>query len=157
MHTLCRRLAIFIFKLIILREVFSIFSVPFCSCMFEPGYFISFVFIGSSIAKFAFSSFKEVIFSMKYSTYRCLSVFIVSSNFEFMVHLKVTPNGLGICEGTAFENRQPSICTKVDSSTNVQLLPSAVLCKYHVSGSLFFFCHLHIPKCRLVGSLRLYK
>jgi hypothetical protein len=32
-----------------------------------------------------------------------------------------------ICEGTAFENRQPNICTKVDSSTTVQLLPSAVL------------------------------
>ena len=40
---------------------------------------------------------------------------------------RLTANGLGICDGTAFENRQPKICTKVDSSTNVQLLPSVVL------------------------------
>lgn len=40
---------------------------------------------------------------------------------------KIAGNGLGICDGTAFENRQPKICTKVDSSTNVQLLPSVVL------------------------------
>jgi hypothetical protein len=39
----------------------------------------------------------------------------------------ITANGLGICEGTAFENRQPNICTKVDSGTNGQLLSSAVL------------------------------
>jgi len=36
-------------------------------------------------------------------------------------------NVFGICEGTAFENRQPNICTKVDSGTNAQLLSSAVL------------------------------
>ena len=46
---------------------------------------------------------------------------------EYYVFLKVAANGLGICDGTAFENRQPKICTKVDSSTNVQLLPSVVL------------------------------
>ena len=39
----------------------------------------------------------------------------------------MTANGWHICEGMAFENRQPNIRTKVDSSTNAQLLPSAVL------------------------------
>jgi len=37
----------------------------------------------------------------------------------------MTANGLGIGEEGAFKNRQPNLCTKVDSSTIVQLLPSA--------------------------------
>ena len=37
------------------------------------------------------------------------------------------PDGLGICEGRAFEIRLPNVSTNADSSTNVQLLPSALL------------------------------
>jgi len=44
-----------------------------------------------------------------------------------MSAVKLTANVRHICEGTAFENCQPKICTKVYSSTTVQLLPSAVL------------------------------
>ncbi len=40
---------------------------------------------------------------------------------------RVAANVLGIGEGTAFEKRQPNVSTKVDRSTNAQLLPSAVL------------------------------
>lgn len=38
---------------------------------------------------------------------------------------RVTHNGLGIGEEGEFENLQSNICTKVDSSTTDQLLPSA--------------------------------
>ncbi|MDY3330305.1 hypothetical protein PG270_09825, partial [Riemerella anatipestifer] len=59
---------------------------------------------------------------------RNVNEIIISFNvFIFMSLFKMPANGLGICDGTAFENRQPKICTKVDSSTNVQLLPSVVL------------------------------
>ena len=37
----------------------------------------------------------------------------------------MTANGAGIGEEGEFENRQSNICTKADSSTTVQLLPSA--------------------------------
>jgi len=39
----------------------------------------------------------------------------------------VAHNGLGICEGRAFEIRLPIVSTNADSSTNVELLPSALL------------------------------
>jgi hypothetical protein len=40
---------------------------------------------------------------------------------------KMAYNGLRLGEGREFENRQPKLSTNVDSSTNVQLLPSALL------------------------------
>jgi len=46
-------------------------------------------------------------------------VFFVDSSF------KIAHNGSGIAAVGDFENRQPKICTKVDSSTTAQLLPSA--------------------------------
>jgi hypothetical protein len=39
----------------------------------------------------------------------------------------VTHNGLRLGEGREFEKRQPKYTTNVDRSTNVQLLPSALL------------------------------
>ncbi len=39
----------------------------------------------------------------------------------------IAANGLGIGEGRAFEKRQLKYSTKADRSTNVQLLPSALL------------------------------
>ena len=51
---------------------------------------------------------------------------------KFEVSIKVAGNVRHICEGTAFEKRQPKICRKVDSSTNVQLLPSAVLLQIYL-------------------------
>ena len=42
-----------------------------------------------------------------------------------MVSLSISANGLGIGEEGEFENLQSNICTKVDSSTTDQLLPSA--------------------------------
>ena len=42
-------------------------------------------------------------------------------------NLVITANGLGICEGRALEIRLPKSGTNADRSTNVQLLPSALL------------------------------
>jgi hypothetical protein len=48
--------------------------------------------------------------------------------FDFSVFCEIiTANGLRLGEGREFENRQPKLSTNVDSSTNVQLLPSALL------------------------------
>jgi hypothetical protein len=51
------------------------------------------------------------------------------SAFNFIVlcvfRVAITGNVSGIAAVGEFENRQPNICTKVDSSTTVQLLPSA--------------------------------
>ena len=54
---------------------------------------------------------------------------IVFQSYSFcLVNVyKIAPNGLGIAEGGAFEIRPPNVSTKADSSTNVQLLPSALL------------------------------
>jgi hypothetical protein len=43
------------------------------------------------------------------------------------VFSKITANVLSIGEGRAFEKRQFKYCTKADRSTNVQLLPLALL------------------------------
>ena len=52
----------------------------------------------------------------------------------------MTDNVRHICKGTAFENRQPNIFTKVDSSTDAQLLPSAVLLQICLlCGRAFYF------------------
>ena len=66
---------------------------------------------------------KEIIFYISsYLNFRVgkYTIFLFST-----VGRNIAANGLGICDGTAFENRQPKICTKVDSSTTAQLLPSA--------------------------------
>jgi hypothetical protein len=36
-------------------------------------------------------------------------------------------NGLGICEGLAFENRLPNVSTNADRNSNAEFLPSALL------------------------------
>ena len=64
----------------------------------------------------------------------------------------MTANGWHICEGMAFENRQPNIRTKVDSSTNAQLLPSAVLLQICLLAPVFIFV-LSILSLKIVQSL----
>jgi len=53
--------------------------------------------------------------------------------------MQLANNVRHICEGAAFEIRQVNICTKVDSSTTAQLLPSAVLSQICLLGVVFPF------------------
>jgi REP element-mobilizing transposase RayT len=53
--------------------------------------------------------------------------FITHHYFYSTTIFLIAHNGLGICEGRAFEKRQLVYCTNVDSSTNVHFLPSALL------------------------------
>jgi hypothetical protein len=52
---------------------------------------------------------------------------------------RLTTNGLGIAAMGEFENRQPNVCTKVDSSTNDQLLPSAPIVAIPCYGHVLLF------------------
>ena len=53
----------------------------------------------------------------------CYSVRLMVAQSSF----RLAYNGLGLGEGRAFEIRQLGLSTNVDRSTNVQLLPSALL------------------------------
>jgi hypothetical protein len=45
----------------------------------------------------------------------------------FMIFVRVVDNVLGIAEVGAFEKRQFKFSTKADRSTNIEVLPSALL------------------------------
>ena len=50
-----------------------------------------------------------------------------------------------VCEGTAFENGQPNICTKAERNTNVDVLPSALLLRSSCYGQVAIYL-VYLPK-----------
>lgn len=66
-------------------------------------------------------------------------------------------NNLRPGEGRTLETVDPIIAQTLIEVQMFHYFRQPCFYQANVSGSLFYFCHLHIPKCRLVGSLMLYR